>query len=107
MSTGPFRTRSDFIASEVARINGPEPARIFYVLVCRLCGDPDKPLPMPFGSPAERGKWASAHTAATGHDRWFVLDQPAGSGGPEKIAALIREHDQVVAAWRAETGEHK
>ena len=48
---------------------------VFYVLVCRLCGDPAKPLPMPFESPAERGKWAAAHTAATGHDSWFVIDQ--------------------------------
>jgi hypothetical protein len=31
---------------------------------------------MPFGSPAERGKWASGHTARTGHDNWLVLDQP-------------------------------
>jgi hypothetical protein len=82
---------------------------IFYVLVCRQCGDPDRPLPMPFGSPAERGKWASEHTKATGHDRWFVLDQPAGSGGPAEIPALIREHDQVVAAWRSgpETGDQR
>jgi hypothetical protein len=50
--------------------------KIFYVLVCRQCGDPDRPLPMPFASPAERGHWAAEHTRATGHDRWFVLDQP-------------------------------
>lgn len=49
---------------------------VFYVLACRQCGDPERPLPMPFGSPAERGKWASEHTRATGHDKWFVLDQP-------------------------------
>ena len=83
--------------------------KVFYVLVCRLCGDPDNPLPMPFESPAERGKWAAGHTAATGHDRWFVLDQPAGSSGRAEIPALIREHDQVVAAWRSgyETGERQ
>ena len=34
-----------------------------------------EPLPMPFESPAERGKWAAAHTAGTGHDSWFVIDQ--------------------------------
>jgi hypothetical protein len=41
--------------------------------------------------------------------RWFVLDQPAGSGGPEVIPDLIREHDQVVAAWRSgpETGDQR
>jgi hypothetical protein len=100
---------SGFVRSEVARINGPEPAGTFYVIVCRLCGDPDRPLPMPFNSPAERGKWAAGHTAGTGHDRWFVLDQPAGSSGPAEIPAVIREHDQVVAAWRSgyETGERQ
>jgi hypothetical protein len=48
---------------------------IFYVLVCRDCGDPDRLLPMPFSSPDERGRWASEHTRATGHARWFVVDQ--------------------------------
>ena len=58
---------------------GAAPAgKVFYVLVCRLCGDPKRPLPMPFESPAERGRWAAAHTAATGHDSWFVIDQPEG-----------------------------
>jgi len=46
----------------------------FYLLACLECGDPENPLPMPFGSPAERGKWASEHTRATGHDRWWVND---------------------------------
>lgn len=50
---------------------------MFFILACRQCGNPERPpLPMPFGSPAERGKWASEHTAATGHDQWVVLDQP-------------------------------
>ena len=49
---------------------------MLYLLTCRECGDPDRPLPMPFGSPAERGHWASEHTRTTGHDRWIVLDQP-------------------------------
>jgi hypothetical protein len=53
--------------------------RIFYVLVCRECGDGD--LPMPFDSPVARGRWASEHTKGTGHDRWFVVDQPAQEGG--------------------------
>jgi hypothetical protein len=48
--------------------------KIFYVLVCRLCGNGD--LPMPFESAEARGKWASAHTKGTGHDRWLVVDQP-------------------------------
>jgi hypothetical protein len=55
--------------------------KVFYVLICRECGDPDKPLPMPFESPAERGKWAAAHTAATGHDSWFVIDQTEDEPG--------------------------
>jgi hypothetical protein len=54
-----------------------EDVEVFYVVVCRQCGDPDHPLPMPFSSPAERGHWAAEHTKGTGHDRWFVLDQPA------------------------------
>lgn len=45
----------------------------YYVLICHLC---EPPLPMPFGSAAERGKWAAEHTLGTGHDRWTVLDQP-------------------------------
>jgi hypothetical protein len=44
----------------------------FYVLVCREC---TPLLPMPFPSPAERGKWASEHTKATGHDKWLVKDE--------------------------------
>lgn len=47
-------------------------ADVFYLLCCFDCGDPERPLPMPFGSPAERGKWASEHTRATGHERWRV-----------------------------------
>lgn len=56
---------------------------MFYVLVCRDCGDPEKPLPMPFSSPEERGKWASAHTKGTGHDRWLVVDQEVPDDGGE------------------------
>lgn len=46
--------------------------REFFLLVCRLCGTGD--LVMPFGSPAERGKWAAEHTQGTGHDAWLVAD---------------------------------
>jgi hypothetical protein len=56
-------------------MNG-EPGKIFYVLVCLRCGDPEHSLPMPFESAAARGKWAAEHTRATGHDKWLVLDQP-------------------------------
>lgn len=45
-----------------------------YVLVCRDCDEDD---PIPFGSMQERGEWAAAHTKATGHDRWAVLDARA------------------------------
>lgn len=45
----------------------------FYLLACREC-DPENLLVMPFGSAAERGKWASEHTRATGHDKWWVKD---------------------------------
>lgn len=47
----------------------------WYVLFCREC-DGDDPLPIPFESAEARGRWASEHTKATGHDRWLVLDQP-------------------------------
>jgi hypothetical protein len=49
---------------------------VFYLLVCRECGDGD--LIMPFGSAEERGKWAGAHTSGTGHDRWWVQDRRPG-----------------------------
>jgi hypothetical protein len=70
---------------------------MFYLLACRECGDPDRPLPMPFGSPAERGKWASEHTRATGHERWIVLDQPEG-GTQSLQPAGIGEDGGVVPA---------
>ena len=65
-------------------IKAGDEARDFYVLACLECGDPDRPLIMPFSSPAERGKWASEHTKATGHDRWFVKDQPATEEGTDR-----------------------
>lgn len=58
---------------------GPE---IFYVLGCRQCGDPDRPLLMPFESPEARGRWAAGHTRLTGHDRWLVIDQPKPPEAP-------------------------
>jgi len=61
---------------------------IFYLLACRECGQEDPPgigacgdghpLIMPFGSAEARGKWAAEHTHGTGHDRWWVSDQPRG-----------------------------
>jgi len=56
-------------------------AKIFYLLLCCDCGDPGRPLPIAFGSAAERGKWASEHTEATGHDRWWVHDDTPGLPG--------------------------
>jgi hypothetical protein len=47
----------------------------FYLLACLQCGNPERPLPMPFGDQAERGKWAAAHTRATGHERWHVWEE--------------------------------
>jgi hypothetical protein len=52
---------------------------VWYVLICREC-DPDLTAPMPFQSARERGQWASAHTLATGHERWFVDDEPVTIG---------------------------
>lgn len=51
-------------------------AETFYLLVCRECGDPDDdPVILPFKSAEDRGKWATAHTKGTGHDRWYVKDE--------------------------------
>lgn len=47
---------------------------MFYLLACRECGDPERLLPIPFESPAARGRWATEHTAGTGHERWIVKD---------------------------------
>jgi hypothetical protein len=63
-------------------VTGPAPG-VFYLLVCRDCGDGT--LVMPFASAAERGKWAAEHTRGTGHDRWRVVDQPrAGEDDPAR-----------------------
>jgi hypothetical protein len=72
---------------------------VFYVLVCRECGDPEHPVPIPFGSPAERGRWASEHTWGTGHDRWFVLDQRAGE--PDAVAVLKARDDAALRGLAA------
>jgi hypothetical protein len=48
---------------------------IFYIIFCRKCDNPNWPLPIPFESPEARVKWATAHTAGTGHDKFIVLDQ--------------------------------
>jgi hypothetical protein len=49
---------------------------IFYLLVCRECGDlDDDPMVMPFESAADRRKWAAQHRRETGHDRWYVEDE--------------------------------
>lgn len=55
---------------------GTDAGRVFFLLNCLDCDDlGHRPLAMPFGSPAERGKWASEHTRGTGHDRWLVRDE--------------------------------
>lgn len=51
----------------------------WYVLICRCCNpDLSEALPIPFPTAEARGRWASEHTAATGHDSWAVVDQPKG-----------------------------
>lgn len=50
-------------------------SRTFYLLACLECeAGNERPLPIPFGSAAERGKWAAEHTRGTGHERWWVKD---------------------------------
>jgi hypothetical protein len=48
---------------------------------------------MPFGSPAERGKWAAAHTRGTGHDRWFVTETDRRMTS-EQVAEMMARHDE-------------
>jgi len=43
-----------------------------FILVCRECGDGENAKPLYFESDPDRGGWASAHTAETGHSRWLV-----------------------------------
>ena len=52
-----------------------EEGAVFYLLVCRECGNGD--LVMPFSGQEERGKWAAAHTRGTGHNHWLVTDTRA------------------------------
>ena len=44
----------------------------YYLLRCLECDGPGRPVPMPFASQAERGRWAAAHMRATGHRRWLL-----------------------------------
>lgn len=55
---------------------GSADKHMIYLLNCRECDEQSgRELVIPFGSPAERGKYASEHTRGTGHDRWFVRDE--------------------------------
>lgn len=67
---------------------------MFYVLICRECGDD---LDIPFDSPEARGRWASEHTKATGHERWFVCDVTDAG----ETAELLARHDEFVADMRS------
>ena len=55
----------------------PPPGTI-YVLVCRSCAEVD-PVAIPFETAEARGKWATAHRGAVGHNRWYVKDYTPGS----------------------------
>lgn len=74
------------------------------VIVCRRCAQlaGGEPLVMPFGSQAERGEWAAAHTAGTGHRDWLVLDDwPSVAEVKALLAApanLLRKVTAVDAA---------
>jgi hypothetical protein len=73
----------------------PEATGTFYHLVCWECGNGD--LVMPFDSPAERGKWAGAHTRGTGHDRWFVTESDRRLPS-EEVAEMLARNDAVLQA---------
>lgn len=61
--------------------------KVFY-LVCLECGDPERPLPIPFDSAAERGKWAAEHTRGTGHNRWWVKDKTVTDRAREDVRQM-------------------
>lgn len=67
--------------------------RKWYVICCRDCDGEGEPLPMPFETPEARGRWAAEHKRGTGHDRWFVIDQPReqfdGGGALERGFAYL------------------
>lgn len=46
---------------------GHADVKVFHLAICGTCGDPDKPLPMPFATNDERDQWTTQHTAGTGH----------------------------------------
>ena len=60
------------------------PRAEFFLIICRECEPQDDPLVMPFPTPEARGRWAADHKAATGHDRWLVLDPGDEIGEEEK-----------------------
>jgi hypothetical protein len=76
----------------------PETTGTFYLLICRECGNGD--LVMPFDSPAERGKWAGAHTRGMGHDRWFVTESDRRLTSQE-VAGMLARHDGVLRSFAA------
>lgn len=55
-----------------------------FLLWCRECTPvPELDNALPFTSMAERGRWAAAHRAGTGHDKWLAPDplpQPVAEG---------------------------
>jgi hypothetical protein len=53
----------------------PPETTTYYLLACLECDAQSRPLLMPFGTAAERGKWAAEHTRGTGHDRWYVTQE--------------------------------
>lgn len=72
-----------------------EPTDMIYLINCRDCDDQcSRPLTIPFESAAARGKWASEHTAGTGHSRWLVRDEPRRNKPVtvEQIRAAVEAH---------------
>lgn len=59
-------------ATAAYEVSGAGRGQTFHLLACLLC---EPPLPVPFSSAAERGKWAAAHRDGAGHDTWRVWDE--------------------------------
>ena len=58
------RTRGEDRPPQVVVFTGTP--KVFFLAVCRECNEGRRPLPMPFGTEADRDRWADGHRT-TGH----------------------------------------
>lgn len=65
------RQMRDAVSAVLVRLDPPPD--VAYILFCRVC-DPALANPALHPNSADRGRWAAAHTRATGHNSWLVRD---------------------------------